>query len=208
MQKNLKGQAAIQRRAEKPSLSGSLRGQTAIQQTPVKGLLNRSQHGQAAIEYLMTYGWAILALAIVLVVLFSSGIFSPSYLISEECNIGPKIPCKFIFYKAGNDLKMGLSINNGFGYKIKVENLVVTLTDTNQQFTISNSTKELSSGETVTFEGQINGLQIPTNTIKKAKAEITYFSCASEVNPSCDEQMAQNNEGMHLLTGRIIGRVN
>ena len=103
---------------------------------------------------------------------------------------------------------MGLSINNGFGYKIKIENLVVTLTDTNQQFTISSTAKELESGETVTFEGAINGLQVPPNTVKKATAAITYFSCANEVNPNCSQTRAETNSGLHLLTGRIIGRVN
>ncbi len=41
----------------------------------VNSLLNRSQ---SAMEYLMTYGWAILIIAIVLVALFSLGIFNSS----------------------------------------------------------------------------------------------------------------------------------
>ena len=39
----------------------------------VNSILNRSQ---SAMEYLMTYGWAILIIAIVLVALFSLGIFN------------------------------------------------------------------------------------------------------------------------------------
>ena len=41
----------------------------------VNSILNRSQ---SAMEYLMTYGWAILIIAIVLVALFSLGIFNSS----------------------------------------------------------------------------------------------------------------------------------
>jgi hypothetical protein len=37
-----------------------------------------SSKAQSAMEYLMTYGWAILVIAVVLGVLYSLGIFSPS----------------------------------------------------------------------------------------------------------------------------------
>ena len=49
--------------------------------------------GQSAIEYLMTYGWAIAILIIILGLLFTSGLFSPSYLVNEECELGPNFPC-------------------------------------------------------------------------------------------------------------------
>ena len=35
---------------------------------------------QSAMEYLMTYGWAILIIAVVLGALFSLGIFNPAFL--------------------------------------------------------------------------------------------------------------------------------
>ncbi len=37
----------------------------------------RNKKGQAALEYLMTYGWAILAVVVVLAVLWYLGIFTP-----------------------------------------------------------------------------------------------------------------------------------
>ena len=43
----------------------------------------RTSKQQAAMEYLMTYGWAILVVAIVVVAIFSLGLFNPS-------NLGPK----------------------------------------------------------------------------------------------------------------------
>ena len=62
--------------------------------------------GQATIEYLMTYGWAILALIIVLGVLVFSGLLSPTYLISEECNFGVKVTNTFSpWEKADTGLK-------------------------------------------------------------------------------------------------------
>ncbi len=42
-----------------------------------KLILNSSSKSQSAMEYLMTYGWAILIIAIVMVAMFSLGIFNP-----------------------------------------------------------------------------------------------------------------------------------
>ncbi|MFA6036007.1 MAG: hypothetical protein WC759_03545 [Candidatus Micrarchaeia archaeon] len=42
--------------------------------------------GQAAIEFLTTYGWALLVIAIVLVALSWLGVFSPQNIIQEHCS--------------------------------------------------------------------------------------------------------------------------
>ena len=39
---------------------------------------NKSKRSQSALEYMMTYGWAILIIVIVAVILYSMGIFNPS----------------------------------------------------------------------------------------------------------------------------------
>ena len=43
-------------------------------------LLNshKTKRSQSALEYMMTYGWAILIIVIVAVILYSMGIFNPS----------------------------------------------------------------------------------------------------------------------------------
>ena len=40
--------------------------------------LSKTQRSQSALEYMMTYGWAILIIVIVAVILYSMGIFNPS----------------------------------------------------------------------------------------------------------------------------------
>ncbi|MEM0154846.1 MAG: hypothetical protein QW814_03385, partial [Methanothrix sp.] len=45
----------------------------------------KNQKAQSAMEYLMTYGWAILIIAIVLAALFSLGIFSSSSFTGTTC---------------------------------------------------------------------------------------------------------------------------
>ncbi len=49
--------------------------------------------GQSAIEYLMTYGWAILIIGIVLAVLFKLNVFSGQTFVSSQCNGIPGFPC-------------------------------------------------------------------------------------------------------------------
>ena len=45
----------------------------------------RKLRAQSAMEYLMTYGWAILIIAVVLGALFSLGVFSSSSLVGTSC---------------------------------------------------------------------------------------------------------------------------
>ena len=49
---------------------------------------------QSAMEYLMTYGWAILIIAVVLGALFSLGVFSGSSLLGTSCVASPGYLCQ------------------------------------------------------------------------------------------------------------------
>ena len=49
---------------------------------------------QSAMEYLMTYGWAILIIAVVLGALFSLGVFSGSSLLGTSCIASPGYLCQ------------------------------------------------------------------------------------------------------------------
>ncbi|MFP3278914.1 MAG: hypothetical protein RXP92_01205 [Candidatus Micrarchaeota archaeon] len=49
---------------------------------------------QSAMEYLMTYGWAILIIAVVLGALFSLGVFSGSSLLGTSCIASPGYYCQ------------------------------------------------------------------------------------------------------------------
>jgi uncharacterized protein (UPF0333 family) len=49
--------------------------------------------GQAAMEFLMTYGWAILAAIIAIAVLAYFGVFNPGRYTSEMCQVGAPFTC-------------------------------------------------------------------------------------------------------------------
>lgn len=54
---------------------------------------NRTARAQSAMEYLMTYGWAILIIAVVLAALFSLGVFSGGNLLGNSCVASPGYEC-------------------------------------------------------------------------------------------------------------------
>lgn len=156
--------------------------------------------GQAAIEYLMTYGWALLALVIVVAVLLSSGLFSPDYLISEECSFGNSLPCNFALFNEGPSTKVIMEIFNGYPYEIKILEIHVQTQDGTQTFTGFPSNVQLPSGASESFEAKLSGDAIPEGNTKRFIGNITYISCAPELGPECSE-----NE--HLISGRIVGRI-
>ena len=86
--------------------------------------LVKNKRSQSALEYMMTYGWAILIIVIVAVILYSMGIFNPSSSISTTVtgfsNLGTVtancVPNQGLF----------LVIGDSTGYPIKITQLNVT----------------------------------------------------------------------------------
>lgn len=155
--------------------------------------------GQAAIEFLMTYGWAILALLLVLAVLISSGLLSPNYLVSEECAFGNTLKCDFALYNEGGSSKLTLQVYNGYPYRIRINDLELRSPD-GQEVSGFPSDVELESGQSATFAGTYEGSEIPDGTIKRFYGNMTYVSCAPELGPDCSTVE-------HTITGRVVGRV-
>jgi len=78
--------------------------------------------GQAAMEFLMTYGWAILAAVIVIAVLASFGVFSPSTYVPNQCTLTAPLGCN-----AGTADATGVSleIRNGAGEDLSISAITV-----------------------------------------------------------------------------------
>ena len=56
-------------------------------------LINSSRSGQAAMEFLMTCGWAILVVLVVIGALAYFGVLSPSTLLPEKCTFPVSLSC-------------------------------------------------------------------------------------------------------------------
>ncbi len=75
--------------------------------------------GQAALEYLVTYGWAILAIVIIAGVLWYSGVFNPSRFAGEkQCSGFDAFICQD--YRLNTTGSLTLVLNNKVGGSITV----------------------------------------------------------------------------------------
>lgn len=92
----------------------------------------RSSRGQSAVEYLVTHGWAILLLAIVIAVLYGLGIFNPARYAAEDCSFQPGFGCGSYELTRGNLIagsyayKLNPQLENGLGYDIAITKIEIT----------------------------------------------------------------------------------
>lgn len=107
--KNMKGQAAI-------DLNGE----------PIKA---RTLRGQAAMEYLMTYGWALLVIVVVIAALF---FLTQNLFKIEGCNFQPTgfscgdAPPQVYVSGVNNEAKISIRVYNQFGQPVLLKNVVCT----------------------------------------------------------------------------------
>jgi uncharacterized protein (UPF0333 family) len=80
------------------------------------------KRGQAAMEFLMTYGWAILAAIIAIAVLAWFGVFSPGRYVSSMCTISAPFGCEEYALSTGS---MRFVIRNGIGDQVTISSVQV-----------------------------------------------------------------------------------
>ena len=192
--KEAKGQAAIESRSGTNACS--LRGQAAIE--PRSASTAGSLKAQAAMEYLVTYGWALLILFIVVAYLLTSGAFSASSFAAQECVFQPDLPCSpFVLYREGADTKLQFTVTNGLGFPINISSINYTATG------IGASGRKIYSGTAPggtiplgtrfdlnqTFPGEP---QPSTADFRTIYVEMSYYNCK---NSPCS--------GPYMTSGRI-----
>ncbi|MFA6072645.1 MAG: hypothetical protein WC758_00850 [Candidatus Woesearchaeota archaeon] len=87
----------------------------------------KRKRGQAAVEFLTTYGWALMAVILVIGVLSYFNILDSSRFVSERCEMGSQIQCLEVY---ANDLDDGTSnfqiaFRNNYPVNIIVEQVIV-----------------------------------------------------------------------------------
>ncbi|MEM3781365.1 MAG: hypothetical protein QXT43_00180 [Candidatus Micrarchaeaceae archaeon] len=63
---------------------------------------------QSAMEYLITYGWAILIIAVVLAALFGLGVLSPGRFLGSQCLIQAGFSCPSLYMTSNGVLTINL----------------------------------------------------------------------------------------------------
>lgn len=167
-----------------------------------------SKKGQAAAEYLVTYGWALLLLVVVIAIILSTGIFNPSAFVGEECVIQPDIPCTgYQLYQSGSNTVLLIRVENRLGYTMLLDSATVTTNDLGvageNTWDGRIDTPELGQGDNTTITFTFRGDKQPApDAIERMRVAIKYYSCAREVNPDCE-----TSGNPHTVTGRITTRV-
>lgn len=125
-------------------------------------------------EYLMTYGWAILIIIIVVAVLFSLGVFNPStYTQTTATGLsGFRVPAGGWQLSSGGTLTM--QVENGVGATIDIQGTGVRIGSTAGSINHTwGSEVRLGPGQTVTLN--LTGLGSRTSgTAYSADINITY----------------------------------
>jgi hypothetical protein len=84
---------------------------------------------QAALEFLMTYGWALLMIAILIGAIAYFGVLNPKDLISDRCTFNPEIEC-IGFSLNGEDNTLRLLLQNNAGELITISSIDLRTQDT------------------------------------------------------------------------------
>ena len=131
----------------------TLRGQAAIEKAPLSA---RTLRGQAAMEYLMTYGWAILVILIVLAVL---AFYLPQFLkAQDQCAFAqPGFTCgdsrPFVSSDAGG-VTVAMNVFNQNGQEITItEALCTTESPANVATGVDITDRNVQTGASVAFDG-------------------------------------------------------
>jgi|SRR3989338_429529 len=87
-----------------------------------------SRKGQAAMEFIMTYGWAILVVLIVIGALVYFGVLSPERFLPERCSFPAELSCIGKPLADFNADTITLSLVNNVGYPITLTQEISTET--------------------------------------------------------------------------------
>jgi len=149
---------------------------------------------QSSLEFLVTYGWAILGVMIVVSALIYFGIFNTSRYVNDFCNFGEQLKCEdYILNSTGG---LGLKLRNNFGVSIDITEFVVRSSagayNCDVSTTITPSPNSITQGSVIDLICQIatiNDLSI--NDKHKSRATVSFRKSGAS-NP------------LHNQTGEMI----
>ena len=111
-----------------------------------------TKSGQSALEYMMTYGWAILIIVIVAVILYSMGIFNPASSISSTITGFSATPVSNAICTANGVLR--IAVGDTVGHRILIKNISATSNGKTEVFTPTSTVDPnpiITSGNTYIF---------------------------------------------------------
>ncbi len=112
--------------------------------------------GQAAMEYLMTYGWALLVIVVVLGALVYMGVLNPQGMVPETCNLQAGLMCNVL--GLSQDGKLTLEIANHQPVTMDNVQLCCALPNSQDKY-CGNKGGSLSAGSSQQFTCELKDFQ-------------------------------------------------
>ena len=160
-------------------------------------------------EYLVTYGWALLALFAVIAILISTGAFSSANFAQQECTFQPGLPCSpFIIYRNGPSTSAMFTVINNLGFPIKIANVTYTANDIGQpgkvDYVVTDpawDTHIFRQSDQMNFAYTFDGETQPSERdFRSIIASIEYYNCKGITDPAkCNYETAS----LYTTSGRI-----
>ncbi len=165
--------------------------------------MNKKKHnGQAAMEYLMTYGWVLLSILVIVAILFSSGVFDKGKVLTQECKLIPDLPCLTPGGEQIGDVYfVYINISNGLGYSIQfqeikmkdlITNIEINNAGTSTDGIVQGSSLNLDPGDSIMLSGKFNG---------NAESETRTFFINMQY------ERTGSSSGQHWVSGRIRTKI-
>ncbi len=145
-----------------------------------------SKKSQAATEFLVTYGWVIMGVLIVIGALAYYGIFNADKYINDECSFGTQLYCEDMRLVPGS---LYFQFRNNFGQNIQITDVDVFYESTDASFSTILPIS-ISSGGLQQVAGNL-GMTFPTNEKIKLKVLVKFRRDVA-------------NAPEHTVTGTVI----
>lgn len=123
------------------------------EKTDARKTMMRDKKSQAAMEFMVTYGWVILGVMIVIGALAYYGIFSTDKYINDECNFGTQLYCED--FKLLSSGILYITFRNNFGQAIYISDPIkITIDSTMYDYgdASGNIPGSVPSGSTIDTE--------------------------------------------------------
>ena len=149
------------------------------------GKLTSASKAQAAMEFLMTYGWAILVVLIVIAALAYFGVLKPGGLLPEKCTFPVSVSC---VDHSVTDGYIALTLQNGAGRELRLRGVTATgealgvdnMCTTNPNGGVPLNTDDCPTSAGIGDNGCVGGIQFvngETKSITMAYVGTTLNGC-------------------------------
>ncbi|MBW3003694.1 hypothetical protein KY337_03960 [Candidatus Woesearchaeota archaeon] len=106
------------------------------------------KRGQAALEFLMTYGWVILIVIIVIGALAAFGVFDVTRLVPDRCVLPSSLSCRDFGATYGTPTILQIEVLNSQGRSIDVTSLIIDDRDSAIQCVSAAGVPNIANGAT------------------------------------------------------------